>query len=223
MPRAVIEIEESYHVFNRGLNKQIIFKDRTDYSRMLLYLLYFQADVPITNIAYAIKQFLQTKEFSFTEQTVKAIIENRTVKLEAFALMPNHFHLMVRELKEGGISRYLQRIEVGFTKYFNTKYERSGYLLQGPFQSVHVENNEQALYLSAYIHKNPCEILQWRKQENNYTWSSYQDYVQENRWGKLLSTKLILDQFETKDMYKEFVDDSKAKDLSDIGGLIKNE
>ena len=127
--------------------------------------------------------------------------------------MPNHFHLLIQESKEGGVSAYIQRIEIAYTKYFNTKYKRSGYLFQGPFRSVHVNSNRQLLYLSAYIHRNPREMKKWQDKEHIYPWSSYQDIVKENRWGELLKYQAITEQFASPEEYKEFVKTSKAKEL----------
>ncbi len=139
------------------------------------------------------------------------IINNKTVELISFTFMPNHFHITACEVKEGGISKYMQRAQESYTKYFNAKYGKSGHLFQGPFQIVHIENNEQLLHLSAYIHRNPREINQWKNKENQYPWSSYQDYVNENRWGELLKREIILSQFSNIKEYEEFVETSGAK------------
>ena len=83
------------------------------------------------------------------------MITSRYVELVSFAFIPNHFHLIVHEKKENGISQYMQRILNAYTKYFNAKYKKTGHLFQGPFKAVHTESNEQLLHLSAYIHRNP--------------------------------------------------------------------
>jgi putative transposase len=125
--------------------------------------------------------------------------------------MPNHFHLILREVEEGGIARYMQRVLNGYTKYYNAKYETSGHLFQGPYKAVHVADNDQLLYLSAYIHRNPRELHDWKNREHQYRWSSYQDYVAENRWEGLLSTSLVVEQFDSKEAYRKFVETSSAK------------
>ncbi len=125
--------------------------------------------------------------------------------------MPNHFHILMREIKTGGISKYMERIQKAYTKYFNAKYEKTGHLFQGPFQIVHIKNNDQLLYLSSYIHRNPREIKEWEDKEHQYPWSSYQDYIKENRWEKLLKTDIISGQFSSPEDYKNFVDSSVAK------------
>ena len=127
--------------------------------------------------------------------------------------MPNHFHLTVKEVAEGGISQYMQRVLNAYTKYYNAKYNKFGHLFQGPYKIVHIEDNRQLLHLSAYIHRNPRELKKWRQKEDKYPWSSYQDYVFENRWGNLLSQNIISDQFESKHEYHNFVKTSTAKTL----------
>ncbi|MDO8471353.1 MAG: transposase [bacterium] len=141
----------------------------------------------------------------------KEIMKKRTVELVAFCIMPNHFHLIVKELEEGGIATYMQRVLTAYSKYYNTKYEKSGHVFQGPYQAVHVGDNRQLLHLSAYIHRNPREISKWFNKEDQYQWSSYRDYIGENRWGDLLLIDIVLGQFKNKKKYHEFVKTSSAK------------
>ncbi|MBI2042334.1 MAG: transposase [Candidatus Nealsonbacteria bacterium] len=135
----------------------------------------------------------------------------RRVELNIFTIMPNHFHLLVQEKTNKGISLYLQRLQNGYAKYFNTKYKKRGHLFQGAFRAIPVETDEQLLYLSAYIHRNPREIKEWENKELKYFWSSYQDLVVKNRWDKLLRPNIILDQFPNANAYDEFVKTSTAK------------
>ena len=216
MPRASIAEGEYYHIFNRGVNKQPIFNEAADYMRMLFLILHFQSQTPLYNLERYVRGFAKHGKFNLSGNTRDRILNEQKIELISFCLMPNHFHLMLLEKTEGGISYCLQRIENAYTKYFNTKYKRFGYLLQGAFQSVHVETNEQALYLSAYIHKNPCELSKWRKKFHSYPWSSYQDYLETNRWDKLLKPNLILEQFDSSGEYKDFVETSGAKEIADF-------
>lgn len=125
--------------------------------------------------------------------------------------MSNHFHLIAHERKLNGISSYMHRVQTGYSKYFNTKYRKSGHLVQGTFQAVHIEDNEQFLHVSAYIHRNQREISKWKNKEHLYPWSSYHDYIVDNRWGDLLNTQIILEQFEPKE-YRDFVITSGTKE-----------
>ena len=87
----------------------------------------------------------------------------------------------------------------------------SGHLFQGPYKAVHVVDNDQLVYLSTYIHRNPRELPDWKNKEGGYEWSSYQDYIGKPRWDKLLSTEMIREQFSTVGEYEKFVRTSPAK------------
>jgi putative transposase len=149
-------------------------------------------------------------------------LDGRTVELVAFCLMPNHFHLLVKEVEEGGVASYMQRVLGGYTKYFNTKYEASGHVFQGPYKAVHVKDDNQLLYLSAYIHRNPRTLEAWRAREFDYPWSSLSDFTTANRWGGLIAPDIITGQFEqTKNSnYADFVRTSTAKLLEEELGQL---
>lgn len=215
MRKTAFAQDERYHIFNRGNNKQLIFLDDGDRTRFLFLLLFFQADVSPLRINKCVAEFGKNQHrvlVDFADE-VSEISKNRYVALESFVLMPNHFHLMLLEIQKNGISKYMQRVLNSFTKYCNTKYEKSGHLFQGPFKAVHVEDNRQLLHLSAYIHRNPREIDGWRNREHRFPWSSYIDYADHNRWGLLLEQEIILSQFSDKAEYNSFVKTSTAKSL----------
>ncbi|MBU3942922.1 transposase, partial [Patescibacteria group bacterium] len=171
-----------------------------------------QSPVKLDNISRQVNYFLKNNEFNVSDDIVKKIIKERSVELVAFILMPNHFHLILKERKENGISNYMHRVLTSFSKYSNAKYKISGHLFQGTFKSIHIEDDPQLLYLSAYVHNNVREVKGWNKKEHLYPWSSYQDFVKENRWGELLKPEIILDQLSNKEEYKSFVQKSGAKD-----------
>lgn len=127
--------------------------------------------------------------------------------------MPNHYHLLVRELVDGGIASYMQRLGTAYTKYFQTKYQVTGHVFENRYRAKLVADNEYLTHLSAYIHRNPRELKAWKGREVEYPWSSYQDYVTANRWGGLLAQEIILDQFEgtPRSNYADFVRTSPAK------------
>ena len=213
MRKVKIAPGEHYHIYNRGNDKRLIFLSKSDYIRFLFLVLYFQSEKTFNNLGFYTSFFKKNNSFNVSEKTIKKIIESRKVNLLNFSLMPNHFHLTLEEKIEGGISYYMQRVLNAYTKYFNTKYKKGGHLFQGPFQAVHVEDNKQLLYLSAYIHKNPHGLKEWQKKEEKYPWSSLQDYLFENRWGKLLKPEIILEQFNKNSEYKKFIKTSSAKEL----------
>ncbi len=203
---------EYYHLFNRGVNKQIIFHDKTDWARFLFLILYLQSPKVFQNISRPVQEFVKHSVFNIDAGSV---VKDRVVELISFCIMPNHFHLIVKEVEEGGISIYMQRVLNAYSKYYNTKYQRSGHIFQGPYRAVHVEDNDQLLYLSAYVHRNPREISVYLGREDKYIWSSYSDLITENRWGELLAPSIILEQFKNKAGYQKFVTTSTAKLLKE--------
>lgn len=192
---------EYYHIFNRGNRKQEIFRDDYDRARFLFLLLYFQSPKILTNAPRHAAAYLKNGNFRIRMSVIEEILRSRTLILSIFALMDNHFHLLVQALTDIGISNYMQKVLNGYTKYFNAKYSQTGHLFQGPFKAVHIKNNGQLLYTSAYIHRNPREIRGWKNKEHTYQWSSYTDYVKENRWEELLGQKVITEQFKNPTDY----------------------
>lgn len=106
----------------------------------------------------------------------------------------------------------MQRVLTAYAKYANTKYEMIGHIFQSPYRAVHIEDNDQLLYLSTYIHRNPRELPGIAGKEHQYEWSSYRDYLGENRFGQLLDSASVLEQFDSVQEYRTFVDSSVAKD-----------
>jgi len=203
---------EYYHIFNRGMSKQLIFIDRFDYARFLFTILYFQSPIIFQNLGRQVRSFVKHSVFNISKEETAEVVENRYVEIVAFCLMPNHFHLILKEQEEGGIAKYTQRVLNSYTKYFNTRYKKSGHLFQGPYKAVHVENNRQLLHLSAYIHKNPIELPKWKGKEFDYPWSSLQDFTSKNRFEGLLAQEIIIDQFNNLGEYKKFIKTSSAKE-----------
>lgn len=213
-----IAIGEYYHIYNRGNDKKLIFLDERDRARFLFLVLHFQSNLKFTNIGRQVSYFVKRRRFNISSE-IEEIVKKRTVELVSFTFMPNHFHFIVHQLKDNGIADYLSRIQNAQTKYFNTKYRRTGHLFQGPYKSVHIKSNNQLLHLSAYIHKNQRELTGWKNKEHFYPWSSYQDYLQ-NRWGKLLKPDIVLKQFNIPEDYKNFIKNSSAKEYLPDGLLI---
>lgn len=202
---------EHYHLCARGVGRRPIFLEDRDFARFLFLLLYFQGKASFANIGRQVSYFLSHGRFHVQKDISENILTTRVVMPEGFAIMPNHFHVFAEALSEGGVSLYMQRVLNGYGKYFNTKYKRTGHVFESAFRAVHIENDNQLMYLSAYIHRNPVEITGWRKKEKEYPWSSFQDYISENRWGDFLNPEAVLSNFQDAASYEEFVDESGAK------------
>ena len=208
---------EYYHVYNRGANKSPIFTDKADRQRFLFNLLYLQSPLAFKNISRVAGKYAPDVGFPVSAEETENVLEERFVELVAFCLMPNHYHLILKETEDGGIANYMHRVAHGYAMYFNEKHGKSGHVFQGPYKAVGVESNKQLLYLSAYIHRNPHELPDWRGKEFEYPYSSLQDFTTANRWGGLIVPDIIVEQFQqTKDSnYADFVKTSTAKLLKE--------
>ena len=167
---------EYYHIYNRGIEKRRIFLDQSDYGR-------FQ------NLLYLANG---TKAVVFKRVQGLPLDNDRGpqhVDLLFYALMPNHFHIIAKENKMGGISKFLSKISTSYSMYFNTKYERSGALLCHPFRAQHLDTDDYFRWAITYIHLNPLDIHAPNWRENgvaviqmarnflrDYKYSSYADY-----------------------------------------------
>ena len=138
-------IGEHYHIFNRGVDKRIIFSDRYDIHRFFQSMIEFNTVDPIGSLYE--NSFLQ-----LGGETPK--FGEKLVNIIAYCLNPNHFHLILEQLKDGGISEFMKRLAGGYTGYFNQKNDRSGSLFQGVFKDVHIDSNEYLLHASAYVNLN---------------------------------------------------------------------
>jgi putative transposase len=208
--KVVLSVGEFYHIYNRGVEKKQIFLDKYDYDRFVTLLL-------LTNLpgALDIREFERLKKHKKGGTLVKK--EQQTlVDIGAYCLMPNHFHLLVYEKTEGGITKFMHKLTTAYTMYFNKKYERVGPLLQGTFKSEHADSDDYLKYLFSYIHLNPLKIFNknWREScksdsvskksfLDNYVYSSYLDYSGSNREdGAILCTSSFPDYFYDSEDFK---------------------
>ncbi|MBI2036324.1 transposase [Candidatus Microgenomates bacterium] len=141
-----------YHIFNRGVNKQPIFLNRKDYARALsVFEFYSFVDIPIRFSKFLLLSL--EERFKILKDLRKRSL--KYVDFISYCFMPNHFHFLVKQNRDNGISKFMGDFQNSYTKYFNTKHERIGPILQGQFKAVFVEDENQLLHLSRYIHLNP--------------------------------------------------------------------
>lgn len=200
-----------YHVYNRGSLKQVLFHDEADYVRFLFLLIYFQSPVVLTQTNRYVRNYLDEGTFGVKDKYVRDICQDRFVEVLNFCIMPNHFHLSVRSVTDEGISKYMHRVLTAYASYFNKKYDRSGHVFQGAYKAKFISSDQQLTYLSAYIHRNPHELSEWKNKSHEYPWSSYRD-CKVNRWGTLMSVEGIVKSFGSYNAYKEYVENSGAKE-----------
>src|SRR3989344_7025083 len=133
--REKIAIGEYYHVYNRGVDKRSIVKDAKDTERFMKSIEFFNTLEPVLSL----RDVVSTKNDKNTKP------REPLVEIICYKLNPNHYHFLLKEIHEGGISEFMKRLGGGYTWYFNNRHKRSGALFQGRFKSVHIKSNEQLL------------------------------------------------------------------------------
>lgn len=181
-----------YHVYNRGVEKRTIFLDDSDYQRFLKTLYYYQFSE--LKFRFSLRNSPLNEDY---EQKLKM------VEVACYCLMPNHFHLVVRQLKDGGVQKLMQRISNSYTKYLNTRNSRVGSLFQGAFKAVPIETDEQLIHVSRYIHLNPY-VSGVTQDLNTYPYSSYFSFISRSN-DLICNTQPVLSLFKDTQDYKEFV------------------
>ncbi|MCK9577972.1 transposase [bacterium] len=184
MKRIFFETDEIYHVYNRGTDKRDIFLEKSDYAKFLDYLVDFNNLKPIDKEKLKEERRKSLKRGQALE--CLDIEDDPLVDVLGFCLMPNHFHLLLRQRMDGGIAKFIQRVATGYVMVFNTKQKRSGCLFQGRFKATHINTQEYLDYLIFYIHFNPLSLIRnsWLNDKKllidflaEYQWSSHIDYL----------------------------------------------
>ena len=134
-----------YHIYNRGVNKQEIFNNQQDHEVFLHFLKRYLT--PFSNLS-------KDEKFLKFQPTWRTDIHKK-VKLIAFCLMPNHFHLLVKQFVREGMTEFMRALSNSYVRYFNETYERIGPLFQGRFKAILIETTPYLLHLTRYIHLNP--------------------------------------------------------------------
>lgn len=209
-----------YHVYNRGVEKRPIFTSTTEYKRAIQTINYYRFK----------NQHLKLSEFLVTTQQNKDKIlslftpENSLVTINSFCLMPNHFHLLLKQKQNNGISVFLANFTNSYTKYFNKKHDRNGYLLQGTFKATMIESDDQLLHVNRYIHINPVVSNLIKEHELiNYPWSSIKEYLYPAT-NPLCDSSGILNNFKDTNKYLEFLTNQidYGKTLENIKHLLSD-
>jgi putative transposase len=211
---------EIYHILNRGVNSQLIFNDKEDYKRALEILSFYQFVKPTIRFSFYDKLAPEKKEGLWKDLIEK---NQKLVTLIAFCLMPNHFHFLLRQNSENGISKFLANFQNSFTRYFNTRHTRTGHLFQGQFKAVRIETEEQLLHTSRYIHLNPYTsyVVKTMKDLKDYPWSSLREYIKKKVEG-VCEVGIVISSFSSSEQYLQFVLDQRdyQRTLEQIKHLI---
>lgn len=198
---------EFYHVYSHSVGNASLFQSKRDYERFLSTMFCANGKRNISHL----DRFPGLNLVSDIKNG-KIDIGDALVDIIGFCIMPNHFHLLLGERTDGNISKFLHRILVSYSKYFNLKYEKRGHVFERTFNSKHLSDDNYFLRALAYLHLNSKDMKGWRKKEHRYDWSSLQDYVKENRWGKLLKIDIALEYFDgNQAAYKAFVEEARSE------------
>ena len=203
---------ESYHIYNRGVDKKEIFASRSDYERFLVLLYACNSEKGIE-----LKMIRKGREFEHNRG--KCLVD-----IGAWCLMPNHFHILIRVSEDSprNVSTFMKKVQTGYSMYFNKKYERSGCLFEGPFKAEHAMDDIYLRYLFSYIHLNPVKLIdsRWKidgpkdikmteKYIDSYSYSSFVDYKCgfQRRESGILNCLAFPDYFSSKTLFDSHIKD----------------
>jgi len=183
---------EFYHVFNRSIYRQPIFNKKRDNALFLKLMQYYQQINPPIKFSY------------YRRNPKKYVIDltNKLVTIISYCLMPNHFHMTLRQDHDNGVRKFMQKVLNSYSHFISTKYSFLGPLFESPFKSKRVESDEQLIHLSRYHHLNPVTV-NLVEHPKDYPYSSFKDYMSEK--PVLVDPESVLINFKTTKDYEKFV------------------
>ncbi len=218
-----------FHTLNRGVDKRKIFMDDQDYFRFIHDLYEFNDQNPLNNTTY---RFRKNQHKGIANPYIEKQPRKLLVDIHAFCLMPNHYHLLLSPKIDGAITKFMKKLNIGYAKYFNERYKRSGALFQGRYKSVPVENDSHLIHLPHYIHFNPLDLVapEWRDRKlvnlnytmkflDSYRWSSHLDYSGKKNFPSITQREFLTEFFGGPQKYNKMIRQWLADlDLSEIKG-----
>lgn len=183
-----------YHIYNRGVEKRSVFQDRQDYTKFLYILKIYLS--PTDELR---------KEFPLLRSNIVRNNLSEQIDLLAFCLMPNHFHLLIKQTSKDAITKLMRYLLTTYTMYFNKRHGRVGPLFQGVYKGALVDSDEYLLHLSRYIHLNP---LSRGASLDEFEWSSYLYYLSQDKpsWLKIETINNYFNEKNPNLNYKNFVE-----------------
>lgn len=191
-----------YHIYNRGVEKRNIFIGKRDYQQFLLTMDFYRK----TPLPAKLSDFKRGMEKIKKIETQTALVQ-----IFSYCLMPNHFHFLLKQITDSGITHFLRKFTNSYTRYFNTKYDRIGPLFQGTFKAKLIENDEYLLQVSKYIHRNPLKLR--NGDLHSYPYSSYGYYLSKDK-HPFCNTEFILSYFSKTNAnlsYRSFVEETEIE------------
>lgn len=193
---------EYYHIYNRSIAGFKIYNNDSDFQRFADLLGYYCfSDPPIKYSEYKRLNSESQKNMVFSLST-----NDKLVSFVCFCIMPTHFHILLRQNVEDGITRFIGLIENSYSRYFNLVHKRKGPLWESRFQAVHVATDVQLLHLTRYIHLNPVSAGIINKPEE-WKYSSYFEFLNMENPNNLCKFNDLIDM--KSKQYQKFVNDRK--------------
>jgi putative transposase len=222
---------EFYHIVVKGIDENVIFKDIDDHYRGIFSIYEFN-NAKTVEIRERRRNRLKVKEqIKKANKEFQNVLKEarggptsadsrlKLVEVLAFCIMPNHLHLLLRQLHDNGITKFMVKLGTGYGGYFNRKYGRQGHIFQRQFTAVHIKDEEQLKVVFVYIHTNPVSLIEpnWKevgikdpkkaiKFVKNYKWSSYPDYIGKKNFPSVTDRELILKIMGGEEGCKNFVE-----------------
>ncbi len=252
---------EVYHIILRAVGDSSVFNDQNDYYRGIFSIYEFNNSKPteiwLRRIQRKKEKLLEKQEalgcpalgcptpqhcatkivigVSDTPMTKEDDKRDKFVEVLAFAFMPNHIHLLLKQLKDCGISKFMQKVGGGYANYFNKKYNRKGHLFN-KFKSVYITNDDQLKTVFAYIHTNPLSFVEpkWKENgikdenkavkflEKEYRWSSHFDYLGKKNFPSVTNRDFLSEIMGGEQGCREAIRDwiKYKKDINNFGDII---
>lgn len=211
--------QKIYHIYNRGVEKRDIFEDEADRWRFLQSLYLFNDKESSHRTLHRFREENKKLNIKTLRREISPQDQEPLVKIMADCFMPNHYHLLLEEAKENGISKFMQKLGTGYTNYFNKKHDRVGGLFQGSYKSVRVEEKRYLKYLLVYINVlNPAELIEVNYKEQgiedikkvmefaaDYEWSTHKEYLG-TRNSFIIDKGILENAFTNPEQYEDFVE-----------------
>ncbi|MDP2649375.1 MAG: transposase [bacterium] len=219
MPRRnpILANGEIYHVFNRSVGKELIFTSKRNLSKIFEIINYyrFPQKIRLSKFKSLPKDQRETYKLAFNK-------ELPLIEIYAYSFMPNHYHLLLKQTREQGIVRFVSNCQNSFAKYFNIKNSRDGTLLQNSFKAKRVENDEQFIHISKYIHLNPVTSYIINVDDlTDYPWTSFIYYARDQE-SEFINQEYLLNFFKCNEDYIELIRNQSdyQRELASIKDLI---
>jgi len=208
-----------YHLVLKGVDGRKIFNNIDDYYRFIFCIYEFNNSNPVS--IRTRREVIARSKQNRSKTSVLEDDRDKLVEVLGFCFMPNHVHLLVKQIDDNGITEFMRKVGTGYANYFNKKYDREGHLFQGKFNSVHIKTDDQLKIVFAYIHTNPISLiyLEWKelriKPENfnkikeflkEYKWSSYLDYIGIKSFPSVTDRESLLNLLNNEKGCEEFID-----------------